>query len=660
VPEATAARPQQPAEAPAGPAAAPEAEPSPAASEQPVDALARALRTLRRELARTRFELPLHLTEQAEHHRTVLVNQLDDYLLPRLAQLDAPILAVVGGSTGAGKSTLVNSLLGTPVSPAGVLRPTTRAPVLVCHPDDANWFTGAHLLPDLPREGTVAEGPLLRVLATPDVPSGIALLDAPDIDSVVDANRRLAGQLLGAADLWLFLTTAARYADAVPWDVLRDAKERGAAVALVLDRIPDEGRDIVVGHLRQMLLDQGFGDAPLFLVQEQRLDDQGLLPRSAVAPVRQWLADLARDSEIRDAVIRQTLSGAIASTHPRVEAIAVQSDAQRDADALLRSTAQQTYAEALDKVDSALRDGALLRGEVLARWHELIGSGDLTRALEHRIGTLRDRVLAAITGRPLPGRRFTAALTSGVAATVTAAASDAAEQTATQWSGQPAGQALLEGTGGKYRRPSAGLEHQVERLLGDWQRALLELVRAEVGNKRSAARVTAYAVNGTGLLVMIGVFASTAFIPTGAEIAVAGGTTVVSQKLLEAIFGDRAVRQLAEQARRDLLDRVGALLDAERQRYTDLLDRFGVDPATSQRLRDAAGEVERARVAAGFVATGDVLPGFPAAGGLEPERDAEPEREPGGETSGTPRPPRPTRVIKETIHKPTRTTRRKR
>src|SRR3712207_7304862 len=47
---------------------------------------------------------------------------------PRLRQMDAPLLMVVGGSTGAGRSTLVNSLVGAPVSASGVLRPTTRAP----------------------------------------------------------------------------------------------------------------------------------------------------------------------------------------------------------------------------------------------------------------------------------------------------------------------------------------------------------------------------------------------------------------------------------------------------------------------------------------------------------------------------------------------------
>lgn len=55
------------------------------------------------------------------------------------------MLAVVGGSTGAGKSTLINSLIGAEVSAPGLLRPTTRGPVCVCHPADASWFTDVAL-----------------------------------------------------------------------------------------------------------------------------------------------------------------------------------------------------------------------------------------------------------------------------------------------------------------------------------------------------------------------------------------------------------------------------------------------------------------------------------------------------------------------------------
>ena len=80
-------------------------------------------------------------------------------------------------------------------------------------------------------------------MSTEAIQPGLALLDAPDIDSVVSANRDLAAQLLAAADLWIFVTTAARYADAVPWDLLRQASERGTSVAVVLDRVPAASLD---------------------------------------------------------------------------------------------------------------------------------------------------------------------------------------------------------------------------------------------------------------------------------------------------------------------------------------------------------------------------------------------------------------------------------
>ena len=117
--------------------------------------------------------------------------QIDDYLLPRLTSMEAPLLMVVGGSTGAGKSTLVNSLVGAPVSPSGVLRPTTCSPVLVCHPDDLRWFEDDRILPAMSRTTGRAAGPAgSSSRPTRGLPSGVALLDSPDIDSVVDETAR--------------------------------------------------------------------------------------------------------------------------------------------------------------------------------------------------------------------------------------------------------------------------------------------------------------------------------------------------------------------------------------------------------------------------------------------------------------------------------------
>jgi hypothetical protein len=189
--------------------------------------------------------LPLDLAgAQAQRTaRAELVAQLEDYVIPRMMTIDAPLLAVVGGSTGAGKSTLVNSLVGSRVTTPGLLRPTTRSPVLVHHPGDAQWFGQDRLLPELRRVEHATDDPKsLQLVASEAVPQGLAILDAPDVDSVVEQNRLLAAQLLASADLWIFVTSAARYADQVPWEFLKAAAERSTAVAVVLDRTPTRCR----------------------------------------------------------------------------------------------------------------------------------------------------------------------------------------------------------------------------------------------------------------------------------------------------------------------------------------------------------------------------------------------------------------------------------
>jgi hypothetical protein len=211
-----------------------------------------------------------------------------------------------------------------------------------------------------------------------------------------------------------------------------------------------------------------------------------------------------------------------------------------------------------------------------------------------------------LTGRPAPGRELQSALESNLVTLLRGAAGDAVEQAYTAWQAHPAGAALLAP---ELARPSPDLPERAERLVRDWQRGVLDLVRAEAGDRRFAARSAAYAVNASGLAVMIAVFASTAFIPTGLEVAAGAGTAVAAQKVLEAIFGDQAIRTLARRARKDLLARTDALLDAEAARFLARVDAIGVDDEPGAALRAAASAVERARVSAGLTAGGaPVLP----------------------------------------------------
>jgi energy-coupling factor transporter ATP-binding protein EcfA2 len=560
----------------------------------PAPRLPEALTALRDRVAAVRLGLATLERDTARRLARGVVEQIDDYLLPRLRDLDAPLLAVVGGSTGVGKSTLVNSMVGVPVTTAGVLRPTTRAPVLVCARADLPAFSGARVLPGLPRVTGSAGGPgTLQVVPRDDVPAGLALLDAPDVDSVVESNRDLAGQLLSAADLWVFVTTAARYADAVPWDLLRTAQERGTALAVVLDRVPPEAVREVAGDLAGMLQRAGLSAARLFVIEERPLVD-GLLPEDQVAPVRQWLHRLAADQGERAAVVRQTLTGALASLEDRVAAVVTAVEGQAGAADALRRAAAVAYTDAYDSVDAGVRDGTLLRGEVLARWQEFVGTGEWMRSLQSQIGQLRDRVTAALTGRPGPARELQGALEHSVERLLRAEADRAAERTVISWRGLPGGAELVATGPPDLDQVSPDFAEAAAAQVRDWQGAVLDLVRDEGADKRSRARLLSWGVNGAGAAVMVAVFAQTGGL-TGGEIAVAGGTTAVGQRVLEAAFGDAAVRSLAVRASADLQGRVDQLLRYEQERFEALLDEAAPPPSAAADLRAAVTELAAAR-----------------------------------------------------------------
>ena len=564
----------------------------------PHSALLAALRELREAATGLALSLQTPGAAEARAQRDQLVGQLEDYLIPRLEQQDAPLLVVIGGSTGAGKSTLVNALVGHEVSQAGVLRPTTRSPVLVFHPDDAGWFAGDRILPGLART-TGADvagdqpGKSLRLVAAPSLTPGLALLDAPDVDSFVETNRELAVQLLAAADLWLFVTTAARYADAVPWDLLRVARERATALAVVLDRVPPEALGEVEGHLRQLLDREGLGDAPLLVVPEAPLQN-GRLPDSAVAPVRNWIGALAADAEARAEVIRVTLTGAVNSLQLRGAALASAVDAQEQAARELSQAVDGAYDQARATVGSELSSGTLLRGEVLARWQELVGTGELMRTLESRIGWVRDRVVAAVTGRPSAAAPVELALESSLESLLRDAAERAAATAAAAWSTRADGRALLSSSDTDLARAPADIGARAEETVRIWQGEVLELVRDEGGDRRQLAKLASYGVNGAGSVLIVALFAQTGGL-TGGEIAIAGGTAALSQKVLEAIFGDQAVRSLAARARDALLRHVDELLAADADRFHRLLATGSPPPEAASRFRAAVHAVQAAR-----------------------------------------------------------------
>lgn len=546
-------------------------------------ALLGALSKLLTETAAAPLRLEADGVEKARATQAAVVDQLSDYILPRLVELDTPVVVVVGGSTGAGKSTLVNSLIGERVTESGVLRPTTRSPVLVHHPADAEWFVTERLLPDLPRYSEAnPQISALRVVASTGVPRGMAILDAPDIDSIDEGNRVLAAQLLAAADLWLFVTSAARYADQVPWDYLRQAAERSTSLAVVLDRTPAEAIGEVRGHLARMMTSRGLSDSPLFTVPESSTDHEGLLARETVMPVLAWLRDIAADPLTRWTVMKHTLDGAIRHNVFRAHDVADALEAQEAVAADLYGQVEAAYATALARTDAAVSDGSLLSGELLSAWRQFDDSGDLAGLFERR--RWRRRLVEGLSGRNQRGADLTAAAGDAVLALAVVHAESAAEAVTRAWRERDSGRVLLAPTRG-LDRPSHDLRTRLERVVAEWRTGLGAALEREASSKRKVAAVANQQFDG-----LTAVLAGVTLDNVGGL-----GVTARGRASLDTILGSGRTAVLVLESRTALLEAIDDVLSSEKQRFLDLLDSPETVRTAHDTLRDAARRADYAR-----------------------------------------------------------------
>ncbi|MFD6177364.1 MULTISPECIES: GTPase [unclassified Isoptericola] len=506
-------------------------------------------RDLRRDVAAVELPLPIDGAEEAAASRDRLLAQLDEHLLPRLKELSSPAVVVVAGSTGAGKSTLYNSLLGEAVSEAGVLRPTTREPVLAHHPLDA----------DVMSSGPVTE--LSRVVQHEGVPRGTALLDAPDLDSFVQANRSTAQQLLEAADLWLFVTTAARYGDALPWQALGRATERGASVAMVLNRVPKETLTTVRGDLLQRLREHGMTDVPLFVIPDVG-PHEGLLDPAVVQPVRRWLSMLAGPDRSRAVVVR-TLKGALGALPGWVTSLADALDAQQEAAHVLRRRVSEEIPAAERLARDAVAAGVVAGASVEARWRELSGTAGVDRVKVRGDRARSTRRAGRAREVALDGLRSD--VVDAAARTLAASGSRVEERLRAVLAGPgaPAGGEAVAPDGAVR---AAAREADVPGRVAAWAESADAAVADLAGgapSPRVEAAVKAFGARGVATLLL----------------ASAAGSDDAA-RLLDRVLGDAANDPVVA-LREDLGDRAAAVVDAEVQAVLD-------DLAPSEPADDAA------------------------------------------------------------------------
>jgi energy-coupling factor transporter ATP-binding protein EcfA2 len=539
--------------------------------------------------ARTRAPGP---DDHSEERRRRLAWHLDDYLLPRVRDLEAPLVCILLGSTGAGKSSLLNGLAGARVSPSGVVRPTTMRPLVLLAPGQVDAFMAGKVL------AALADADRLQLAVHHRAFPEIALVDAPDVDSVEAENRKTAEELLQAADLCLFVTTAQRYADAVPWEFLRQAKARGVPLLMVVNRLPRREADqrAVLDDARRRFEEAGLGragpggrDLPMLGVVEGARDPAtDGLEAGAIEPVRRALAELSADPGALTAVKAQALRGALAGLPAAVAEVAGDLEADRRRAATLRVPVERAYATEQERLQERLAGGDFLRGEVMRSWQEFVGVGDIGRWLSTGIGRVRSwlaRRFQPAKGAPELQRTKEQAFEELVGALVRHA-DVAAGHAATGWAADPAGARLLEANPGLWGH-GPELEPAARAMLTEWLRRLTKMVEERGQSRRAFAFAASLGVNAIGVVAMLAVFAHSAGL-TGGEVAIAGGTAVINQKLLEALIGEAAVADIIRAAERDLRRTLQAALQGDAARFLEPLDPAGDGP---DGLRSSADRV---------------------------------------------------------------------
>lgn len=543
-------------------------------------------------LAEALEALPFELSGDAGPHlrrRAAATARMLRAIVARTADRDAPLVVVVAGGTGAGKSTTVNTLAGRRVAATGVVRPTTHAPVLVCHPDDEEVLVGSRLLPHLPRvrdDDGASSGQRLVVRTATGLPPGLALVDTPDVDSVEAHNRQLAEDVLDVADAWLWVVTARTYADEAGAQYLRLARDRQVLTAVVVTQVPERHRTEVLDDVERLLAAETVQVDRLLDVPSATVVGE-LLDADLVEDLRDWLVGLARPgvrAEVRSralAGLRADLPRALA---PIVEAV----DAEEVAAERLRHGLDGAFAGLGDELAEELERGIPLRADVLGRWRDLVGGGEVMLRVQTaatRVRTMVRGLLGVGETPPASSRQVRAEVATTLTATLVRLLERAAWDSRRVLEGDRLGRLLLD-RHPELRADDGDRPHRVRAAVDAWEEGVADRVATVGADRKVQARVWSTALNALATSAILVVFAVSGGL-TGGEVGIAALASAASQGLLVRLLGEQNLRRLLDDARADLDARFTELVADERAR----LDRAITDASPAE---DVVALVRRA------------------------------------------------------------------
>lgn len=315
-------------------------------------------------------------------------------VLDRSAQrraLDQDLTVVaLAGSTGAGKSTLFNSVVGQPVARVAATRPTTAEPMaaLWTSPQAASglleWL-------EVPR-WHVVDGPF----EPPDL-EGLILLDLPDHDSTALDHRALVDHLVGRVDVMVWVLDPQKYADALVHDAYLKRFAHHAEVTVVLlnqaDRLATDDVEACLQDLRELVAADGLPDARVLAVSARTGD--------GVSEVRTILAGAAA---ARQAAL-QRLAADVAAAAEGLQMAAGDTDVA--VGSVLRSQSEALHgalaeAAGVRLIEDAIRASVRLHGGRATGWPALRWVHRLRRDPAARLRLGRPGVDPALVRTSIP------------------------------------------------------------------------------------------------------------------------------------------------------------------------------------------------------------------------------------------------------------------
>ncbi|MFW6380319.1 MAG: hypothetical protein ACOCZF_02795 [Halorhodospira sp.] len=490
-----------------------------------------------------------------------------DGLVARLEREDEPLLVVFAGGTGAGKSTLANTLAGSAVAATSPRRPTTAVPTAIGRSAELDAVLRRGVLAAEASRATLRTAPL------ESVPAGLIVVDAPDVDSVETANREVAERLLEVADVWIWLTTARTYADEAGMVYLRQAAQLDVSTLVVLTQANEAEAGEILPDLAEKLRMAGHRTVETAHLPSAEISGE-CLPEAIAAPVLERIRALAPPDQ-RAAHRERTVLGAVRYLPDELGELLRAVEAERTAAQRLERLLDAAYAELPERLLAELQSGEPLRREVLRRWSELVGSGWLQRQFHAAAGQLSPKRWLRWLPRPggTPQRvedEAKAHAREGIAERLHTVLEHAAVEVESEWQQDRLGRAVflrhpLPSTEGRIARREVA-----ERLVADWEQQVAEHVGTIGRSKLSWARRATTGINATFTTAVLVLFTLSGGLTTG-EVALTAAGSTTTHTVLARILGERNVHQLIHDIREDLQRRVAALAESEAQVYRELL-----------------------------------------------------------------------------------------